>query len=546
MKTLFFLRSVAVVVAILAVLGFGPVLATVIEGEPETEGEPEPQGCTLTPGYWKTHSEHGPAPYDEVWGDLANGAGTEFFATGQSYHDVLWTRLKRGNAYYILAPAYIAAELNMLGGASIPDGVWLAWDEATDLFTAYLPEDVAGLKGQDRKLWIELAEVLDRYNNGLAGPNHCGDVVNPLDTLALDGGIIVPELEHPLPSTPIPSTEELGCTLTKGYWKNHSEFGPAPYDDTWAALPDGASTDFFLSGKSYHGVLRTPPKGGNGYYILAHQYIAAELNMLSGASIPEDTADDWDDATDMFNTCTPEEIAGLKGGERWPWVMLAESLDQYNNGLAGPGHCDNGDEQDWDDDILIPEPEPHIPPTPVPSTVELGCTKTRGYWKTHSEFGPAPYDDTWAALPDGADTDFFIGGQSYHDVMWTPPKGGNAYYILAHPYIAAELNVLNGASLTGPAADAWDEATAMFGAYLPEEVAALKGTERAPWIALSTAIGRYNEGQTGPGHCMDSNGDGGVDALDVQTTINDVLEGSGKASDAVDIQMVVNAALGVY
>ncbi len=536
MKTSLLSKSAAVVVAIVALLAVGSAVA--IEERPE----PEPQGCTLTPGYWKTHSEHGPAPYDEVWGELASGADTEFFETGRSYYDVLWTPPKRGNAYYILAHAYIAVELNMLSGASVPEDAAAAWDEASDLFATYLPEDIADLKGEERRLWIVLAEVLDQYNNGLIGPGHCDDVDMP----DWDDGIIIPQLEPPLPPTPEPSTGELGCTLTHGYWKNHSEFGPAPYDDTWAELPDGAGTDFFLSGQNYHDVLRTPPKGGNGYYILARQYIAAELNMLSGASIPEATADDWDDATGLFNTYSPEEIAGLKGEERGLWVMLAEVLDQYNNGLIGPGHCDDVDGPDWDDDIIIPEFEPPLPPTPAPSTDELGCTLTRGYWKTHSEFGPAPYDDTWAGLPDGASTDFFLSGQNYHDVMWTPPKGGNAYYILAYPYIAAELNVLNGASLTEDAADAWDEATALFGGYLPEEVAALKGEERAPWIALSTAIGHYNEGLTGPGHCMDANGDGGVDALDVQTTINNVLEGSGKTSDAADIQQVINTALGVY
>ena len=68
---------------------------------------------------------------------------------------------------------------------------------------------------------------------------------------------------------------------------------------------------------------------------------------------------------------------------------------------------------------------------------EAGCSLTPGYWKTHSEYGPAPYDDTWAMLPNGADTIFYLSGQSYYDVLWTPPQGGNAYYILAHAYIAA-------------------------------------------------------------------------------------------------------------
>ena len=28
------------------------------------------------------------------------------------------------------------------------------------------------------------------------------------------------------------------CTLTQGYWKTHSSYGPAPYDVTWAILGD--------------------------------------------------------------------------------------------------------------------------------------------------------------------------------------------------------------------------------------------------------------------------------------------------------------------
>lgn len=64
-----------------------------------------------------------------------------------------------------------------------------------------------------------------------------------------------------------------------------------------------------------------------------------------------------------------------------------------------------------------------------------GCTLTPGYWKTHSEHGPAPYDDTWAELPAGADTAFFLSGQSWDEVLWTAPKG-NAYHILGRAYAA--------------------------------------------------------------------------------------------------------------
>jgi hypothetical protein len=73
---------------------------------------------------------------------------------------------------------------------------------------------------------------------------------------------------------------------------------------------------------------------------------------------------------------------------------------------------------------------------------DVGCSLTPGYWKTHSDNGPAPYDDTWALI--GEDTAFFMSGTTWYGALWTPPAG-NAYWILAHAYIAAVLNDLNGA-----------------------------------------------------------------------------------------------------
>jgi hypothetical protein len=136
-------------------------------------------------------------------------------------------------------------------------------------------------------------------------------------------------------------------------------------------------------------------------------------------------------------------------------------------------------------------------------TCNGGCTLTPGYWKTHSEYGPAPYDDTWAQLAGGADTPFFLSGQSYYEVLWTSPKG-NAYYILAHAYIAAELNFLNGANPSAAQA-AFDEATSLFGTYSPAEIAALKGNNplRANFLELATILDDYNNGIIGPGHCSD-------------------------------------------
>ncbi|MEZ4682520.1 MAG: hypothetical protein R2932_50765 [Caldilineaceae bacterium] len=135
-------------------------------------------GCTLTQGYWKTHSEKGPAPYDDAWSQLANGADTPFFLSGHSYFEVLWTA-PAGNVYYNLAHQYIAAELNALNDADFTT-VQSTFDAATSLLNTYTPQEIAALRPNNsvRKLFVSLAATLDKYNNGLIGPGHCSEAIN--------------------------------------------------------------------------------------------------------------------------------------------------------------------------------------------------------------------------------------------------------------------------------------------------------------------------------------------------------------------------------
>lgn len=129
-----------------------------------------------------------------------------------------------------------------------------------------------------------------------------------------------------------------GCTLTQGYWKTHSDRGPAPYDDAWknvGALEE--DTAFYLSGKTWYQVFWTPP-AGNAYYNLAHQYMAAKLNVLNGAS----TTAAVDAALAGANTLLSAQGVNdttLSAAERKLALAYASTLDQYNNGLIGPGHC---------------------------------------------------------------------------------------------------------------------------------------------------------------------------------------------------------------
>ena len=129
-----------------------------------------------------------------------------------------------------------------------------------------------------------------------------------------------------------------------------------------------------------------------------------------------------------------------------------------------------------------------------------GCSLTQGYWRTHSHRGPAPYDDTWALItPSGADSPFFLSGQTYYQVLWTS-GAGNAYYQLARQYIAAKLNGLNGAS-TSAITSQFQQATALFNQYTPAQIKNATPSLKAIFINLAGALAAYNEGTTGPGHC---------------------------------------------
>ncbi|MCK5851115.1 MAG: hypothetical protein KAH23_09390 [Kiritimatiellae bacterium] len=119
-----------------------------------------PEGCTYTIGYWKNH------PYDWPSGDLS-------IYTVHEAMMFLWTPPKKGNAYIILAHQYIGAELNVMNGTSVPDEVLEVWFDAQEILEQYQNQGTISKKSPDRDLAIDLASILDDYNNGIIGPGHC-------------------------------------------------------------------------------------------------------------------------------------------------------------------------------------------------------------------------------------------------------------------------------------------------------------------------------------------------------------------------------------
>jgi hypothetical protein len=128
--------------------------------------------------------------------------------------------------------------------------------------------------------------------------------------------------------TPTETSETIGCTYTLGYWKNHPEVWPIE--------------EIVIGGEIYSkdqaiGILGEPPKG-DATYILVHQLIPAKLNVLNGAD-DQDVAKIILEADDWLNQ--NKLGSDPKGSDHEIGVGLAETLEEFNNGVIGPGMCDD-------------------------------------------------------------------------------------------------------------------------------------------------------------------------------------------------------------
>jgi hypothetical protein len=123
--------------------------------------------------------------------------------------------------------------------------------------------------------------------------------------------------------------QDVGCTYTQGWYKNPKHDWPS------GDIQRGTSFD---GGAGAEAVLNTPPKG-NVYYVLAHQYITALLNIQGGAS-SDDITQALADAADYFADASVANPLPA-GWTKDEVTAIADILDDYNNGLIGPGHCDD-------------------------------------------------------------------------------------------------------------------------------------------------------------------------------------------------------------
>jgi hypothetical protein len=128
-----------------------------------------------------------------------------------------------------------------------------------------------------------------------------------------------------------------GCTLTIGYWKNHQS-QTAKYLPIWLGIPNASASVQVMIPTQASSVLGFGGQASNGFNKLLGQLLGAKLDIASGA-----------DSSAVASTISAAD-AFLASHPASSWSTLAKAqqqqvnswmsqLDNYNNGLTGPGHC---------------------------------------------------------------------------------------------------------------------------------------------------------------------------------------------------------------
>jgi hypothetical protein len=178
-------------------------------------------------------------------------------------------------------------------------------------------------------------DELDSDADPATGLTVCIDLDEGEHDLTWDAGIFMPVDE--------------GCTLTIGFWKNHTGLGPQA-DVISQYLPitlgdAGGSKSLDVTDR-YVAVdvlkQRTYGQPNNGITKLYAQLLAAKLNFAAGAS-DNAVADYVADADAFLADHDHDDWGDLTEEEADNVMMWHGAFDDYNNGDIGPGHCENGD-----------------------------------------------------------------------------------------------------------------------------------------------------------------------------------------------------------
>lgn len=211
--------------------------------------------------------------------------------------DKTWLHILKSDnesAWYKLAQQWIAAQLNASTGTPVPAEVALAITEAGALLNE------CHLKAKSTKQYQLLTEILCAYNSGT-----------------------VPEFP---PLCCCCTLTSVNCVNTKEFWKTHNRFETASCNQV--AWPVGANTsnpaeETLLCNLAWIEIMEMPAK--TEWDRLAQEWIAAELNLANGVTIPPEIADILASAKTLLSQCQTQAHGQA-------YEILTKLLHQFNTG----------------------------------------------------------------------------------------------------------------------------------------------------------------------------------------------------------------------
>lgn len=181
--------------------------------------------------------------------------------------------------------------------------------------------------GPNESLDTEIGDLFDETGVSGATAGELADGVEFVFCVYANGG---PETSRSALSSTLGMTttpQGHNCTYTQGFWKNHAGVWPV--------------TSLMLGSISYTQAqllqILDQSVVGNGLVSLAHQLIAAKLNFAYGADPTAASA-----AIASADALIGSLVVPPVGSGDLPTNQvssLTQTLDDYNNGVTGPGHC---------------------------------------------------------------------------------------------------------------------------------------------------------------------------------------------------------------
>jgi hypothetical protein len=179
--------------------------------------------------------------------------------------------------------------------------------------------------GPNQSIRIEIGDLADE--SGVAGTQaELEDGVHYYYAVFANDAIGNPDSDLS-PAVNGETTQAVNCTFTQGYWKNHESAWPVS-SLTLGSVTYTKAQLLSILGKSVQ---------GNGLTSMAHQLIAAKLNIASGAN-PTAAAAPIAAADAQIGSlvCPPVGSGYLHPSTT---SSTTQALDDFNNGVTGPGHC---------------------------------------------------------------------------------------------------------------------------------------------------------------------------------------------------------------